>query len=118
MGKSEIIVNLDFKQAREFFLKEESYCNFKLPPYIQCEPLLRAINKAFDKAKDWRNLIKNKELKKSNDVNYKLFNNKNGKYDWRIFELINPVIYVYLVREITDEKIGIFYKSIFASLTL
>lgn len=104
MGKSKVILNFDSKQAREFFLKEESYCNFNLPPYIQCEPLLKAINKEFDKAKDWRNLIKIKKVENSNEVNYKIFNNKNGKYDWRIFELINPVIYVYLVREITDEK--------------
>lgn len=104
MNERKIILQLDSKQAREFFLKEESYHNFELPHYIQCEPLLKAINKAFDEAEDWRKSIKIKKAEKSNEVNYKLFHNKNGKYDWRIFELINPILYVYLVREITDKE--------------
>lgn len=104
MSQRKTILQLDFKEAREFFLKEESYHNFDLPPYIQCEPLLRKINEIFDKNQQLKNLTTKKKPENSNKVNYKLFHNKNGEYDWRIFELINPILYVCLVREITDEK--------------
>ena len=37
-------------------------------------------------------------------VNYKLLNNKNGEYAWRLLQLIHPALYVALVHEITKEK--------------
>lgn len=105
MSQRKTILQLDCKEAREFFLKEESYCNFNLPPYIQCEPLLQAINQELNKKEKPSNLIESiKQKNLQNEVNYKILNNKNGKYDWRIFELINPIFYVCLVREITNEK--------------
>ena len=36
-------------------------------------------------------------------MNYKLFHNKDGKFDWRPIELINPILYVYLVKLISEE---------------
>ena len=54
--------------------------------------------------------------KKIDNVNYVLFNNKNGKYDWRPFELINPFIYVYLVREITTQENWEFIQNNFKNL--
>lgn len=38
------------------------------------------------------------------DVNYKLFYNKDGKFDWRPIELINPILYVYLVNLISEHN--------------
>ncbi|MBQ3409288.1 MAG: RNA-directed DNA polymerase [Clostridia bacterium] len=38
------------------------------------------------------------------DVNYKFYHNKDGKYAWRKFQLINPILYVYLVNEITKKN--------------
>jgi hypothetical protein len=35
------------------------------------------------------------------NVNYKLFTNKDGQYAWRLFQLIHPVLYVDLVHKIT-----------------
>ena len=32
--KRKNILNLSHSEARKFFLKHESYCNFDLPPYI------------------------------------------------------------------------------------
>jgi hypothetical protein len=37
-------------------------------------------------------------------VNYTIFNNKDGKYAWRPFQLIHPALYVSLVHEITKEE--------------
>ncbi|MBD5259420.1 MAG: RNA-directed DNA polymerase [Bacteroides sp.] len=99
------ILKLDAKKAREFFLEEESYCNFDLPPYIKFSALLNAINNKIGAGHHEINEFysKSKKPEECENVNYKLFNNKNAKYDWRPFELIHPVLYVFLVREITEE---------------
>lgn len=98
------ILKLDAQNVREFFLKEESYCNFDLPPYIKFSDLLNAINNIIETSNYKFNDICSSKPEDLECVNYKLFNNKNAKYDWRPFELIHPVLYVYLVREITEEK--------------
>ena len=41
---------------------------------------------------------------KYDDVNYKFYHNKDGKYAWRMFQLIHPALYVNLVNVITNEK--------------
>lgn len=38
------------------------------------------------------------------DINYILFNNKDGDYDWRPYQIINPVMYISLINVITKEK--------------
>ena len=93
------ILSLNFEEARLFLLKHESYVNIDLPPYIKFGGLLDQISKILGR----KNFM---SIKKSNPdsfegVNYKLFHNKNGKYDWRKFELIHPFLYVSLVNEIT-----------------
>ena len=106
MSKTKSILQLNCIEARNFFLEEKSYCDFELPPYIKFEPLLKAIDKMLENNEnlnDFKAICGNKP-KNLDNVNYKLFNNKNGKYDWRPFELINPIIYVYLVREITRQE--------------
>lgn len=111
------ILQLDCKEAKNFFLEERSYCNFDLPPYINFEPLLKAID---EKIENKPNLTFEStggaESKNFDNVNYKLFNNKNGRYDWRPFELINPFIYVYLVREITKQENWDFIQNNFKKL--
>lgn len=93
------ILSLNFEEARLFLLKHESYVNIDLPPYIKFGDLLDQILKILGR----KNFT---SIKKSNpdsfeDVNCKLFHNKNGKYDWRRFEFIHPFLYVSLVNEIT-----------------
>jgi RNA-directed DNA polymerase len=39
-----------------------------------------------------------------NDLNYCLLLNKDGKYAWRPITLINPILYVSLVRKITEQE--------------
>lgn len=109
------ILQLEAGKARDFFLQEESYCNFDLPPYIQFSNLLNAINNKIE-TKDYKleqicsNLKKPEECE---NVNYKLFNNKNAKYDWRPFELIHPALYIFLVREITQDESWDYIKNKF-----
>ena len=38
------------------------------------------------------------------DVNYTIYSNKDGRYAWRPFQLIHPVIYVDLVHLMTESK--------------
>lgn len=110
------ILDLNNTEAKEFLLKEESYINVDLPPYIKFEKLLFEFDKLLKAKKNINNLKKvvpredkpdkNRKLepKEFDNVNYKLFHNKNGKYDWRPFELIHPLLYVNLVNTITEES--------------
>lgn len=110
------ILDLDFNQAKQFFLKEESYINLDLPPYIQFKNLLLKLDKLLSAKKDINNLKKNVprkdnpsknrnlEPKEFDNVNYKLYHNKNGKYSWRPFELIHPLLYVNLINTITEQS--------------
>jgi hypothetical protein len=43
MGKT--ILELSHMDARDFFLKHESYVNFELPEYFSFEPLIKALSK-------------------------------------------------------------------------
>jgi len=95
------ILSLRNEEAKEFLLKSESYVNIDLPPYIKFDTLLLKLSDALN-GKDYF------EIKKSSpspnnleNVNYKLLHNKNGKYDWRPFQLIHPVLYISVVNQIT-----------------
>lgn len=94
------VLDLGCEAAREFFLKAESYCSLDLPPYICFESLIKSVHKLLngkclsglsDKPRD------------HDDVNYTILNNKDGKYAWRPFQLIHPVLYVSLVHRLTEE---------------
>lgn len=93
------ILSLNYEEAKAFFLKNESYINVDLPPYITFDTLLTKISDKLA-GKSYR-VIKRKNPDKLENINYKLLHNKNGKYDWRPFELIHPVLYVSLVNQIT-----------------
>jgi len=92
------ILDLSHIEAKEYFLKQENYCNIDLPRYFEFQPLLDALsengrisNIALDNAK------------KLDNINYKFLTNKDGKYAWRPLQLIHPAIYVNLVNKITKE---------------
>ena len=106
------VTELDFTAAKTYFLKEESYFNFDLPKYFVFGELLNNISQQLN-GSNLENFYLNinsadgrllrpypSEL---DDVNYKLLNNKDGKYSWRPFQLIHPAIYVALVHKITEQ---------------
>jgi hypothetical protein len=93
------VLKLSDKQARAFFLKPESYCNLDLPPYFDFRPLLRDVEKFLAK-KPYDSL--NLNPRSYEDVNYTIYSNKDGRYAWRPFQLIHPVLYVRLVNILTE----------------
>lgn len=92
------IIELSHIEAKEFFLKQESYCNIDLPKYFDFQPLLDALSQNNNTSN-----IALKNAKKLDNINYTFLTNKDGKYAWRPLQLIHPAIYVNLVNKITKE---------------
>ena len=110
-----LITSMNEKEAKRFLLKGSSYFTFDLPIYFNFNDILINIDKE----------IKHKELqdicrkisklsgtkkptpdypKNYENVNFKIVTNKDGKFAWRPFEIIHPVLYVYLVDKICEKK--------------
>jgi len=107
------ITELNHAEAKDFFLKEESYFSFDLPQYFVFQKLLKEVAKKLDGKllSDFYASIttddgKQKSIKPFDceNVNYTLLNNKDGKFAWRPLQLIHPAIYVSLVYKITEEN--------------
>ena len=107
------ILELNHENAKDLFLTGENYCSLELPKYFKFSDLLKTISEklgarnlsdyyANRKDKDDKN--KTCRPESFEDVNYKLLNNKNGEYAWRLLQLIHPALYVALVHEMTKEK--------------
>lgn len=95
------VFDMSASHARAFFLKPESYCRLDLPPYFDFRRLLRPVDK-FLRIKPLGSLkLKPRDVE---DVNYTIYSNKDGRYAWRPFQLIHPVIYVDLVHLMTESK--------------
>ncbi|MDR2127333.1 MAG: RNA-directed DNA polymerase [Prevotellaceae bacterium] len=94
------IIELSHEEAKQFFLKQKSYCDIDLPEYFTFQLLLDKLSKSITARK--LSDIWNKDPKFLIDINYEFFTNKDGKFAWRPLQLINPVIYIFLVREITE----------------
>ena len=96
------VLYLTNKEAKDFFLKGSSYCTVDLPEYFNFDSLLGEVSKILS-GKDLSSFcVDKKRAKDYNNVNYRLLNNKDGKYAWRPQQLINPAIYVALVNKITS----------------
>jgi hypothetical protein len=101
-GNSErSILSLSARAARVFLLKPESYCRLDLPPYFDFRPVLKKVE-TFLAAKPLASL--NLKPRSCEDVNYTIYSNKDGRYAWRPFQLIHPVIYVDLANLLTEPK--------------
>ncbi len=96
------ILNLDANQAKKFFLEAKNYCNLELPKYINFQELLEKLS--LEMRNNNYKSIKQTDPENYSDINYILFNNKDGGYDWRPYQIINPVMYISLVNEITKEE--------------
>jgi RNA-directed DNA polymerase len=108
------LIELTADEARNHFLKGSSYFNSDLPDYISFEPILKEVNEVLNGSvyKEFNS------LKPSNlpDVNYSFITNKDGRFAWRPYEFIHPVIYVSLVNLICDEKNWQFIKDRFQQM--
>jgi len=99
--KAKSVLDLNYIEARKFFIRPNSYNNTDLPPYIKFKRLLVTIDKYLS-----RHQLGDvsKRLRSYDDINYTLLSNKDGKYAWRPLQLIHPILYVRLVHEITSQK--------------
>lgn len=95
------ILELSATEARDFLLKPDSYCSIDFPSYIVFEKILNDVNKILNMEKLSGLSSKPRE---QDDLNYIVYNNKDGKYAWRPLELIHPALYVSLVHRITEDK--------------
>ena len=100
--KNQSILEFTPEKAQKYFLKPESYCNFNLPIYFDFEPLLLNVHEELNgKALC---IFKQGNPSHYDDVNYKILDNKDGRYAWRPRQLIHPVLYVSLVHQITAKE--------------
>lgn len=97
------VLELTHEEARTFFLKQESYCNFELPSYFQFSKLLASVSKCLA-GKDFKTFLAAKcHPRDVDDANHTILQNKDGRYGWRSMQLIHPTLYVRLVHLITEE---------------
>ena len=94
------VLDMNHIEAREFFLKQQSYVNFDLPPYFRFEGILNDVANVL-KAKKLSDMWR-KRPRNYDDVNHSILHNKDGQYAWRPLELIHPALYVSLVEKLTE----------------
>lgn len=100
--KSISVLKLNNAEAKEFFLQDNIYSRFNLPEYFNFHDLLCKLFKEME----------NKDIKEEfwsfpnscESVNYTLLYSKDGKNSFRERELIHPLIYVSLVKLLTEKK--------------
>ncbi len=109
------LIDLTNREAKQHFLKDDSYFNSDLPRYISFQPIITAVSDVMN-GRDF-NQFKSENLNPINlpGVNYTLISNKDGKLAWRPYELIHPAIYVSLVDVICEEENWNFIQKMFAT---
>ncbi len=95
------LIDATFEEGRTHFLKGSSYFNNDLPDYLSFEPILEKVSKIL-KGQSYNSF--GSSPAKFQDVNYSLVANKDGRFSWRPYEMMHPVIYVSLVNTICCEK--------------
>ena len=103
--RMKLVTSMNYKEAKKFFLKSNCYFNVDLPKYFNFEKIINLSDSilAFKKLKG--SIIKSntESPEKMDKVDYLIFHNKDGKYAWRPFELIHPILYVNLVNDVCNE---------------
>ncbi len=94
------VIDMSAEEAQRFFLKQESYCGFDLPPYFRFSDILSEVSKCLN-GRRLSDFAGDQKPKDCEGVNYQILVNKDGRHAWRPFELIHPALYVSLVNAIT-----------------
>ena len=103
--KSKSILELSDKEAREFFLRSESYSTIKLPPYFTFDQIIKDTSEICESGEIFED--GRKKIRRCEGVNYTILSNKDGKYAWRPLSLIHPALYISLVNVITKNWLHI-----------
>ena len=106
------ILDLSHEEAKKFFFKTESYVNIDLPNYFNFNKILEETSKILNNGSKLSDFYKDKPFKYEN-LNYSIYSNKDGRYSWRLLQIINPAIYVEMVNVITEEENWSFIKKKF-----
>ncbi len=101
------ITKFNCSEARDFFLKSTSYVSIDLPFYINFGDLLNFVS-AYMIKKDIDSVctMNGKRLNRPcdyPDVNKIILSSKGKPYSLRTLQIIHPVLYVYLVRLMTEK---------------
>ena len=102
--KSQCVLELTHDEAREHFLKGESYCTIGLPKYFTFNGILSFLDEKMRNETGELSTIRKNGPRHCDNVNHHILSNKDGKYAWRPTQIINPVLYVKLVHTITCEE--------------
>ena len=123
MYQESTILSLSAEDARKFFLRKESFCSIDLPIYFDFQSIIDSFVKTIQDKSFHESLFNHglekekrdsaKEPKNIENINHKLYQNKDGRYSWRPLQIINPAIYVFLVLEITKEDNWILIQNRF-----
>ncbi len=97
------ILELTNIEAYDFFLESSSYCNQIFPDYIDFSNILNKCKKLVSE-KTLKDIINKNYPSDYDDVNYSIYHNKDGNIAWRQIQLINPILYVLCVKNLTEEK--------------
>jgi len=90
------VLEMSPEEARNFFMKPESYSSLNFPPYIDFDRILGEVMDALQVHDIPEKIF-------CEGVNHIILNNKDGRYAWRPMELIHPILYADLVKKITHE---------------
>ena len=93
------VTELSADEARQFFLKQESYCTIDLPPYFTFNDILSDVARLIN-GKSLSN-FRDSKVRDLDHVNHLVLNNKDGRYSWRPLELAARP------RNTVDEVVGV-----------
>ena len=96
------ILDLSATKARSYFMEPNNYGSMDLPPYFDFSGILAYAGRNANAILRNSNVLK--EAQNTENVNYTLINNKDGKYAWRPLQLCHPLLYAVLVHEMTTRN--------------
>lgn len=96
------LLDLSAAEAKQHFLKGSSYFNGDFPDYISFEPILNGVADVLDGGGFSSHSGKKPDY--VSGVNYSFVANKDGRFSWRPYELMHPVIYVSLVNALCSDE--------------
>lgn len=77
------LLDMSYKEAREFFLNPKSYFSGNLPSYFNFKTILSKAENILRQKSLSEILVEGRTLNNESDINYKIMFNKDGKYAWR-----------------------------------